>query len=921
MRKLIIFWLLFWIGGPVTAQTSLPEIKEVFELETILTEEGEARVQWRIAEDFFIFRSKIQIRSATEGIKLGAIDLPEPSIEEDDFFGPQEVYREKLTLDVPLRREADAPGQMELKVEFQGCRAMDECYPPHSQTFSLELPAVAGDESTEEAPKLPVETETRTEPEAQPISNQPPARTQAETYGEDQFLDPEIAFEFSAGHPAPDVLVAEWNIADGYYLYRDKLKFSLENAPDLLGEPRLPQGKIKDDPLFGRVEVYYDQLRVELPLGEPGDLANLVLVVEYQGCAEAGLCYPPTEKKRTFVVGDGQPRPADTPYSKPDLSSIQSVLGKQGASSRPFGMRDEDDFLPEHEAFRFSMYSDEPGWLVVNWEIADGYYLYRDKLEFSLANGRLGAAELPEGKMKDDPEFGRVEVYYYRLTARVPVLEVAGETSEVWVKYQGCAEAGLCYPPMEKSGRLALEPLSGEQAEQVASAPKPTAAPSRTPAEGMVSEQDSIAKSLAEDNLFWVLLTFFGFGLALSLTPCVFPMIPILSSIIVGQGEGLTTRRAFFMSLTYVLAMALTYTVAGVIAGLVGENLQAAFQNPWVLGSFAVVFVLLSLSMFGFYELQMPAGLQGRLTEISNRQQGGTLVGVAIMGFLSALIVGPCVAAPLAGALIYIGQTGNAVLGGLALFSLSLGMGVPLLVIGTSAGKILPRAGAWMDAVKYVFGVLLLAVAVWMLERIIDPRIAMLLWAALLILPAIYLGALDSLPENSSGWRKLWKGVGVFMLLYGSLLVVGAAVGHGNLFQPLKGLTLGGAAGERQQEGFFKQVKGLEGFQAALAEANARGKPVMLDFYADWCVSCKEMEHFTFSDAGVQKALENVVLLQADVTPNDELDKELYKHFGIHGPPAIMFFNPRGEELRGYRVVGFKPAEEFREHVEQALGG
>lgn len=404
-------------------------------------------------------------------------------------------------------------------------------------------------------------------------------------------------------------------------------------------------------------------------------------------------------------------------------------------------------------------------------------------------------------------------------------------------------------------------------------------------------------------------------------------MIPILSSIIVGQGEEITTRRAFTMSLVYVLAMALTYTVAGVVAGLFGENLQAAFQNPWILGTFSVVFVLLALSMFGFYDLQMPAALQSRLSEISNKQKGGTLIGVGVMGFLSALIVGPCVAAPLAGALIYIGQTGDAVLGGMALFALSLGMGAPLLAIGTSAGKILPRAGDWMNTIKAVFGVMLLAVAIWMLERILPVAIVMGLWAALVIVSGIYMGAIEPLGKDANGWQKLWKGVGLILLVYGILMLVGVAAGGRDTLQPLHGV-MGGIGGSSamtanqaasNHELAFKQIKGLTGLEREIANASASGKPIMLDFYADWCVSCKEMEKFTFSDAGVQGALQNAVLLQADVTANDAQDKALLKRFGIFGPPSIMFFGPDGQERRPYRVVGFMNASDFRAHAQQAL--
>jgi thiol:disulfide interchange protein DsbD len=592
-----------------------------------------------------------------------------------------------------------------------------------------------------------------------------------------------------------------------------------------------------------------------------------------------------------------------------------------GALSESLGLGggNEDEVLEPDQAFQFNMNVADANTVIAYWQIAPDHYMYRGKISFDLADDQtvqLGQAELPAGEKKHDEFFGDIEVYHDQVEARIPLIRTNLEptTIQLTATYQGCAEkTGICYPPIKKTLTLALPATTSMAAvtEAVSPLPQPE----------VMSEQDQIAASLASGNTLLIILTFFGFGLLLAFTPCVFPMIPILSSIIVGQGESITTRKAFFMSLTYVLAMALTYTVAGVIAGWFGENLQAAFQNPWVLGSFAAIFVALSLSMFGFYELQMPSALQSRLTEISNRQQGGTLVGVAIMGFLSALIVGPCVAAPLAGALIYIGQTGDAVLGGAALFALSLGMGAPLIAIGTSAGKLLPRAGGWMDAIKAVFGVLLLAVAIWMLERVIPPAVIMLLWAILLIVSAVYMKTLDSLSADSSGWQKLWKGIGVVLLVLGALQLIGAAAGGRDYLQPLKGLQLGVGGGgvSSEQHLAFKRIKSVDDLQGELAKASSQGKLVMLDFYADWCVYCKDYEKYVFTDPRVQQALSNVVLLQADVTANDELDKALLKHVNVTAPPAILFFDTHSTEMRGYRLVGSMDADEFLAHVNQVI--
>ena len=434
-------------------------------------------------------------------------------------------------------------------------------------------------------------------------------------------------------------------------------------------------------------------------------------------------------------------------------------------------------------------------------------------------------------------------------------------------------------------------------------------------------EQDRIAAALVSGNRWLVILSLFGAGLLLTFTPCVLPMVPILTSIIVGRGaepgRGVTPRRAFSLSLVYVLAMALTYTAAGVLAGLFGANLAAAFQDPWIVSAFVVVFVLLALSMFGFYDLQMPASWQAGLAAFSHRQRGGTWVGVAAMGALSALIVGPCVAAPLAGVLIYIGQTGDPVLGGVALFALGMGMGVPLIVAGVSAGKLLPRAGAWMNTVKAVFGVMLLAVGIYLLERVVPESVALALWATLFIVCAIYMGALDSLAAGAAGWRRLWKGAGLVMLVYGVLIMVGVAGGGGDLFRPLRGVALVAGAGS-EHELAFTQVKGLDGLNAELGPAAARGQVVMFDYYADWCVSCKEMERFTFSDPQVQAALASVRLLQTDVTANDDADRALLAEFGLFGPPAILFFGPDGRERRNLRVIGYMNAGDFRRVVERA---
>lgn len=586
------------------------------------------------------------------------------------------------------------------------------------------------------------------------------------------------------------------------------------------------------------------------------------------------------------------------------------------------GLGGQDDILDPDQAFQISTDA-TPGKFTANWVIAEGHYLYRDKIHITIDDSTIDSSGVtplplttPEGEAKEDPIFNKtLYVFHHFAQATLPYSYTGNVDKDVVfkVKYQGCSEiSGICYPPQTKKFTIKLSPISSAEAAQSVT--------SKTSDTSHVSEQDEMSQALRSGNIWLTLLIFFGAGLLLAFTPCVFPMIPILSGIIVGQGESITTRKAFWLSLVYVLAMAATYTIVGILVGLSGENIQAWFQNPWIIGSFAAIFVALSFSMFGFYELQMPASIQSKLTVASNNQQGGTIIGVAIMGFLSALIVGPCVTAPLVGALIYIAETGDAVLGGLALFSLSMGMGAPLLIIGASAGKVLPKAGAWMDTVKAVFGVLLLGLAIWLLERVAPVAATMALWSILIIVSAIYMGALSSLNEDSSGWKKLWKGSGIVLLVYGIILMIGITAGNRNLLQPLKGLATSGTSSQQQTAHLnFIQIKGVDGLNAQLAKAKAAGKTVMLDFYADWCTSCKEMEAFTFTDPGVQQALNNVVLLQADVTPNDDKDTELYKHFGIIGPPSIMFFGVDGIERKNYRVVGYMEAEQFSQQIKQAL--
>ena len=558
-----------------------------------------------------------------------------------------------------------------------------------------------------------------------------------------------------------------------------------------------------------------------------------------------------------------------------------------------------DDFLKPDDAFKLKLSALNTNNIQADFTVASGYYLYKQRIKFEIQapnTGKIIEISLPAGEIKDDVNFGKQEVYHQDLKAKINVADVINNSITIAASYQGCSEKGLCYAPIKKNITVNLNEITAD-----------------TALINTNSADDDSTHLLKSGNIWLIIAGFFGAGLLLSLTPCVLPMIPILSSIIVGsqnQSGHHSKLHNFGLSVAYVLGMSLSYTLAGITAGLSGSLISQSLQNPWVLGSSALIFVLLALSMFDIYELKLPSTLEDKLVNTSNKLKGGRFLGVFVMGVLSALIVSPCVAAPLAGALIYIGQSQNVVLGGTALFALSIGMGMPLLLIGVAGSHVLPKVGNWMNAVRNFFGVLMLAMAIWLISPVIPISVQLALWATLLIVNAVYLNALDNLPAHANNVTKLWKGVAVIMLILGIALLIGALSGAKSALQPLSGLNAKASSNQKLASSLpFTRVSSIAELDKKITES--KGQPVMLDFYADWCVSCKELELLTFSDEKVQQLLKNTTLLQLDVTANTEEDKALLKRYSLFGPPGIVFFNGHGQEMTSLKTVGFQNADQF----------
>lgn len=738
------------------------------------------------------------------------------------------------------------------------------------------------------------------------------ASMQAHALKQEDLLPPDQAFKFKAEVIAPDKIKATWDIAQGYYLYRERFTFEAETPNLSLSAPAFPTGESKNDPNFGQTEVYHNQVAIEIPV-ERGQTASqaleLALKVKYQGCADAGLCYAPQKKTAKLQLAaldnttDKTAPPVaktETPASDTALTNIIKQAQKPKAGSA----------IPVEQAFVFELTALDKGMLNAHWTIQPDHHLYRPKIQFTVKEPQgvtLGSPIFPTGKIVDDEYFGKIEVYGEDIDVKIPILQSTGlQKLVVETEYQGCSDStGICYPPVKHSRELTLtgladaKPLTGTESNSATQAP--------------LNQQDALTQRLEDSSFLQIMAITFGLGLLLAFTPCIFPMVPILSGIIAGSGNT-SSSKALWLSVTYVVSGAVAYAIVGFVFGYFGQNLQAVLQHPIAIGLMSALFVALALSMFGFYDLQLPNSLQSRLNDLSNKQESGSFVGAAIMGFLSTLIVGPCAGPAIAGILTFITQSHNAWLGAAALFSLGMGIGVPLILIGTSAGHLLPRAGIWMDTVKALFGIIMLGVAIYMLSRIVSIEITMALTGILLVSSGVYMGALEKVDEDAGGWGRFWKSTGMLQLFYGALILLGLAAGSTNLLQPLKGVfSVGIASGQAAEVAIsFQRIQNVAALETALQQAKAQQRPVMLDFYADWCSYCHTMEKTTFRDPESIKILGNTLFLKVDVTDQNEHDLALQKRFDVVAPPAIVFFNNAGEELRALRLVGDITPEQLR---------
>ena len=739
--------------------------------------------------------------------------------------------------------------------------------------------------------------------------------------GPDEPPMPEEAFRLSLEVVDAATVRARWQITDEAYLYQDKFRFRV-TAPEgvRLGEVKLPPGKRKYDEILEKeIVAYYHEVTVDLPLVRTVPDRTVKLYLEYQGCSERfGICYPPIKKTVTLELPP-LPAAAGAGESKGAVAALSRLREKVGVPAPA-----DEPPMPE-EAFRLGLEVVDAATVRARWQITDEAYLYQDKFRFRVTapeGVRLGEVKLPPGKRKYDEILEKeIVAYYHEVTVDLPLVRtVPDRTVKLYLEYQGCSERfGICYPPIKKTVTLELPPLPGAETGE-----------SAVPDGAEQVDRSALA-------VLGYLITGFFIGLGLTFTPCVLPMLPIISSVIIGQQEKVTRLRGGLLAGTYVLGTAVVWTAAGVMAGKSGQQLQAYLTHPWVLIPISVILFLLALAMFGLYTLQVPASIQSKLQEKSMRIRGGTFPGVFLLGVLASAIAGACVSPVLFNNLLVAIQARDPVLGGAIMLATAAGMGVPVILLGMGAGWLLPKAGPWMDTVKYIFGVILVGLAIYVLS-LIGWFPVLYLWGVFLMVTGIYMGALEPVPEGASRWRFLWKGLGLVLVFWGALALLGALQGNRNILHPLdleRGAVVmqaagPGPAGETAEAGhLFTRVADVDDLKARLAEAKAAGQPVIVDYYADWCTDCIRMEESTFKDPRVRARLKDFVLLQADVTDQyDPRTQPLKQFFNVFGPPAMIFIDRQGRRVsfegeRAFRngiLVGYLGPDDFLRLLDKMEG-
>jgi len=709
------------------------------------------------------------------------------------------------------------------------------------------------------------------------------------------------AFQLNA-QIVEDKVELTWSIASGYFVVKESIEISTAES-NQLGASIFPQAIPTVDAFLGNINIYRGEQSVVLPISSE-NTSDLALSVVFDGCADLGICYPPITKNITLstpiktqvqVVSEA---PALDSSTTAEPSTQVSLLQAGGP-------------LPADEAFNLDVIAIDEKTLNVRWLVHKDYYLYKDKISISVEGASIANIAYPDATLKNDEFFGQVSIYDRPIEVLLSLANISSGKVTLSIEYQGCWKGGVCYPPQQANYSISLP---GSERNNVAVDPESDIeAPTNSlpAAFEQMNNEELTAQELFQKGGLALFIGAFLAGLALSYTPCIYPMVPILSGIIVGQKDSPSTLKAVLMSLAFVLSMSIAYGLIGATAGYFGAgvNIQAILQTPWVLVLFGLIFIFLAFSMFGYYDIQLPKKLQSKITQISNKQNGGSFIGVAIMGFLSALIIGPCVTPFLATALSYVIADGSATKGAIGLFAMGLGMGVPLIIICGWGINALPKSGLWMETVKHVFGVLMLAVALYLLDRIISPFASLALWASLLTIAPIALGAITPLDKQSSSWRRIFKAVNLIVLGYGILLWLLVARGGGDMHQPLADWDYN-ANNQTVQSIDFELLQSEEQLDRLIANTQGSDNLIVLKFYADWCVSCKTLERKVFSDREVIKNLDNALALTANVTDNTEANKSLLARFDIAGPPAILFFK-NGKEARSQRIIGEISAKDF----------